>query len=130
MNPDEVVQAVARPVRAEVEVEVVRAQEHVVPEIPKTYWEEQNFLPDIARVCSDLESEREKFLFNAELRQLIETVINAKSVEDFDRYTVDELFSFATNIRHQVPQVEREVLNFINQISRARVVSIDNIDFI
>jgi hypothetical protein len=131
MNPEEAVQ-VERPVRTDVEVEVVRAQEEppAVPEQEKNHWEQEGFLKEIAKVCADLEGERERFLFNTETRQIIETINNARRVEDFDRYTDSQLQDFISTLRNRVPQVEREMMTFINQLTRARTVQVDTVDFI
>lgn len=124
MNSEtETEEAVAAP--RQVEVEVVAGEEPV-----KNHWEEQGFLPDIARVCQDFDNEPEKFLFSADVRQIIETVVNAQFVEDFDRYSNDQLAEFADTLRRRVPQVEREVTGLIAQLSRARTVAVQNIDFI
>ena len=111
------------------EVEVVR-QAPQAPEEPKNYWEENGFLPDIARVCSDLEAEREQFLFNSTIRQIIETINNAQRVEDFDRYSERQLQDFQQTLRRRVPEIERQVTTFISQLNRARTVQVETIDFI
>lgn len=137
MNPEEVIEVemedgvrlTAKVPRAAVEVEVVRSEEKV-PEEPKNYWEQNGFLREIARVCEDLEGEREKFLFNSEVRRIIETINNAQAVEDFDRYTDSQLQEFVQTLRNRVPQIEREVVGFINQLTRARSVQVDSVDFI
>jgi hypothetical protein len=119
--------------RNDVEVEVVRSQGEQAPEapaVPKSYWEENGFLDEIAKVCVNLEGEREQFLFPAEIRQIIETINNAQSVTDFDRYNDAELQEFINTLRRRVPQVEREVVTFINQLTRARSVAVDTVDFI
>jgi hypothetical protein len=107
------------------EVEVVRAEEE-----PKSYWEENGFLKDIGNVCGYLEGEREQFLFDSATRQIIETINNARRVEDFDRYSDSELQNFVQTLRSRVPQIEREVMTFINQLTRARAVQVDTVDFI
>lgn len=112
-----------------VEVEVVR-NEPAQPEEPQNYWEANGFLKEIARVCTDLEEERERFLFSAEIRRIIETINNAQTIEDFDRYTDGQLQEFVSTLRNRVPQVEREVVGFINQLTRARSVQVDSVDFI
>jgi hypothetical protein len=119
-------------VRPTAEVEVVRNEEEPpeVPEEPKSYWEESGFLKEIANVCTYLEGEREQFLFSAEVRQIIETINNAQRVEDFDRYSDGEIQNFISTLRNRVPQVEREVMTFINQLTRARAVKVDTVDFI
>lgn len=110
-------------------VEVVRT-EAPVPEAPKNHWEEVGFLAEIARIANDLEGEPEQFIFSAEIRQIIETITNATEVEDFDRYTDAQLYDFASQLRRRVPQVEREVMTFISQLTRARAVAVDAVDFI
>jgi hypothetical protein len=137
MNPEEATQQVVTydengiPVARihPVEVEVVR-NEPEVPEPPKNYWEQHGFLADIARICSDLEGEREKFLFDSSVRQIIETINNAQRVEDFDRYDDNALNNFIQTLRRRVPEVEREMVSFVNQLTRARAVQVDSVDFI
>jgi len=109
------------------EVEVVRSEEE---EKPKNYWEENGFLPDIARVCADLEGEREQFLFDANIRQILETINNAQRVEDFERYSDNQLEDFASTLRRRVPEIERQVTTFIAQLNRARTVQVETVDFI
>lgn len=111
------------------EVEVVSAQPSE-PEEPKNYWEEKGFLPEIARICVDLEGEREQFLFNSTTRQIIATINNAQRVEDFDRYTDNQLAEFADTLRRRIPEIERQVSGFIGQLNRARTVQVDTVDFI
>lgn len=101
-----------------------------VPEIQKSYWQEHGFEDDIARVCTDLEGEREQFLFNSRVRHVLELVGNARTIEDFDRYSVEEVNQFIQRLRNEVPQVEREVVSFINQLTAARAVRNENVDFI
>lgn len=110
-------------------VEVVSAAPEV-PEEPKDYWQEQGFLKEIARVCVDLEGEREKFLFTAEIRQIIETINNATRVEDFERYSNDQIHEMINTLRRRVPEVERQVNSFVGQLNRSRAVAVDSVDFI
>ena len=116
--------------RETVEVEVVASETPPAPEEPKNYWEENGYLPDIARVCTDLEGERERFLFSASVRQHIETINNAQRIEDFDRFSIDQLREINNILRSEVPEVERGVISFVSQLSRARAVEVDSIDFI
>lgn len=132
MNP-EAMESLTEALKAQVEVEVVRKEEsqQAKPAEPeKSYWEVNGFVKEIARICSDLEGEREQFLFNARTRQLIDTVLNAKTVEDFDRYSRDQINEFIQILRNDVPRVEREVVSFINQLTRARAVQVDTVDYI
>lgn len=115
------------PIGPTVEVEVVRNQE---PEEPKNFWEEQGFIKEIARVCTDLEGEREQFLFSANTRQIIETISNARTVEDFDRYSDTQILEFIHTLRESVPRIEREMMAFVSQLTRARAVQVDTVDFI
>lgn len=115
------------PIGPTVEVEVVRNQE---PEEPKNFWEEQGFIKEIARVCTDLEGEREQFLFSANIRQIIETISNARTVEDFDRYSDAQIQEFIQTLRDSVPRIEREMMAFVSQLTRARAVQVDTVDFI
>lgn len=108
----------------EVLVEVVKAEE------PADYWQAQGFLPDIARICNDLEGEREQFMLSSEVRQIIETVSNAQSVEDFTRYTNNDLNEFRNKILRRLPEAERAVIGLVNQVTRARTVAVESIDFI
>jgi hypothetical protein len=119
VNPEEAVQA-----RPAVEVEVVRNEE------PADHWEANGFLPDIARICNDLEGERERFLLTSDLRQIIETINNAQTVQDFSRYNDSQLNDFKHQIQRRLPEVERQVVGFVNQITRARTVAVESIDFI
>lgn len=126
MNPDLTTSSVV-PI-----TEVVRTVPEApkVPEVRKDHWQENGFLKDNARICSDLEGESEQFLFPAEVRQLIETINNALTVDDFDRYSETEIVDFINTLRRRVPQIEREVTTFIGQITRARAVIVDSVDYI
>lgn len=128
MNPSEEVTEV---VTADVEVEVVRTEEAPsAPEPEKSFWEEKGFEKQIATICTDLEAEPEKFLFDANVRHVLDTVLNATKVEDFDRFTRDEINNFIDILRNQVPRIERQVVSFIAELTRARAVKVDTIDFI
>lgn len=109
-------------------VEVVEAK--VVQEEPKDFWVANGFLPEIARVINDLEGERERFLLPSDLRRIIETTLNARTVEDFNRYSDDEIRGFKDTIMSRMPNIEREVVSFISQLTRARSVVVESIDFI
>ena len=102
----------------------------LAPEPPKDFWQEKGFLSEIASICRNLEGEREQFLFDAETRQLIETINNSLTVEDFDRYSESQLNEFVNTLRRRVPQIEREVTTFTGQLTRARAVAVDSVDFI
>jgi hypothetical protein len=119
MNPEEAVE-----VRTEVQVEVERAAE------PQDYWQANGFLADIARICNDLEGEQERFLLPSDVRQIVETINNAQSVDDFTRFTDAQLVDFKTKILRRLPEVERQVVSFVSQITRARTVAVESIDFI
>jgi hypothetical protein len=110
--------------RSAVEVEVQRASE------PQDFWVDKGFLPDIARICSDLEGEREQFLLPTSLRQIIETINNARTVDDFARYNDAQLADYKNNILRRLPEVERQVVGFVSQLTRARTVAVESIDFI
>lgn len=101
-----------------------------VPEPEKSYWEENGFQPDIARMCNDLEGEPEKFLFSANIRHILDVVNNVSSISDFDRYSVEQIQEMIQSLRNEVPRVERQVVSFISQLTSARAVRNENIDFI
>lgn len=137
MNPEEVIAegfemeledgtiATVGPIRArEVEVEVVKQEE------PADYWQANGFLPDIARICNDLEGEREQFMLPANVRQIIETINNAQTVQDFNRYNDSQLQDFRQQILRRLPEAERNVVGLVSQLTRARTVVVDSIDFI
>lgn len=118
MNPDLEIE------RAEVEVEVVRQEE------PADYWQASGFVPDIARICNDLEGERERFMLPSDVRQVIETINNAQSCQDFNRFSDSELQDFKQKILRRLPEAERNVISLVNQLTRARTVAVESIDFI
>jgi len=126
MNPEEMVQTQA-------EVEVVREEQQApeaAQEQEKSFWEQAGFLEDIARVVEGLEAEPEKFMYSAATRQIFETINNAKVVSDLDRYDEDQLQSFISRIRENVPAAQQQIVTFQRNIGRARIVQSEEVDFI
>jgi len=126
MNPEEMVQTQA-------EVEVVREEQQApeaAQEQEKSFWEQAGFLEDIARVVEGLEAEPEKFMYSAATRQIFETINNAKVVSDLDRYDEDQLQSFISRIRENVPAAQQQIVSFQRNIGRARIVQSEEVDFI
>lgn len=108
--------------------------EHQLPtapteEIPTNEWQKEGFLRELGTVCENLEACEEMHIFSPELRQIIDTVLNLKTVEDFAQYSDDRLLDYINTIRRDVPRVEHEIMQFITQISRARTVAFE-VDFI
>lgn len=100
------------------------------PELPVNHWEEKGFAPDISRLCNDFETEPQQFIYGSRTREIIQTVNNARTVQDFDQYSEHEIAEMIDRIRSEVPQVEREIIAFSSQLGRARTVQDDSIDFI
>lgn len=134
MNREEVIEELDKLLgtgkkRPEAEIEVVTAPVEPVAEDTRTSWEKQGYLEDIALVAQGFEESREQFLLPARVRTIIETVNNAKIVSDFDRYTNEEIQDLIDSMRHEVPQIESRVRDFIGKIERAQTAVVD-VDFI
>lgn len=110
-------------------VTVSEAPQEPVVEDTRSEWEKQGYLSEIASVIEGLETSKEQFLLPANIRTIIETVNNAKSVEDFDRYTDNELQGLVDSMRHDVPSIENRVREMMDKIHRAQTALVD-VDFI
>jgi hypothetical protein len=95
----------------------------------KTEWEERDFLKELGNVCAGLEGLEEGHIFSANIRQAIDTIANLESVEDFSMYSNEDLDQLVHTLRQEVPQIERDIMQFVNQISRTRSVAFE-VDFI
>lgn len=96
----------------------------------QSFWEQKGFLPEIARLSDYLASEPEKFMYNAEVRFIIQYVTNAKTVEDFADKSTEALQQYLTILRRELPRQERDTVTFLSQLTRARTVQVENVDFI
>lgn len=112
----------------DVEIEVVGAPAEPV-EDTRSHWEKQGYLSDIASVMEGLEESPEQFLLPSSIRAIIETVANAKTVSDFDRYNDTELQRLIDTMRNEVPQIENRVRDLVDRIGRAESALVD-VDFI
>lgn len=99
------------------------------PEPEKTFWEEQGFLRELENVANGFDALQEEHILGPEIRQIVDTINNLKSVEDFAAYSNDELEIFKNKLRREIPQLERQIVQFVNQVSRARAVVFE-VDFI
>lgn len=97
--------------------------------IPQTQWEIDGFLKELGNVASGLEGLEEEHILGPQIRQIIDTINNLQTVEDFANYSDGELQEFIDRLRQDVPRIEREVMQFVNQVSRARTVAFE-VDFI
>jgi thiamine kinase-like enzyme len=97
--------------------------------IQQTQWEIDGFLRELGNVAAGLEGLEEEHIFGPQIRQIIDTINNLKTVQDFSNYSNDELMRWIQQLRQDVPRIEREVMQFVNQISRARTVAFE-VDFI
>ena len=99
------------------------------PEDNRNDWEKQGYLREIALVAEGFESSRETFLLPNRIRQVIETVSNAKTVGDFERFTNEELNEFVITLRRDLPNVERQVFDLVTKIDRVQTAAFE-VDFI
>lgn len=118
---------------AEVTGQVATDELTPAPEEPeKSVWiTEDGFLPELAMVCDGLEGLNEEHMLPASIRQIVDSIENARTVEDFAQYDNDQLNNFTRQLRDTIPRIEREVIQFVNQVGRARSVAVaSDVDFI
>lgn len=99
------------------------------PEDDRNDWEKQGYLREIALVAESFENSRETFLLPNRIRNAIETVSNAKTVGDFERFSNEELEDFIGALRRDLPNVERRVFDLVRKIDRAQIAAFE-VDFI
>lgn len=114
----------------EVAGEETPQQEPVAPEPPKTYWEEQGFIPDTANLCFWLEELEPSYLYPPAIRHIIQVLDNSSTVTDLDYLSQDEISNHRHALRETIPRVEREMMTFDTTLSRVRTVQDDHIDYI
>lgn len=92
-------------------------------------WEEQGYLREISLVVEGLDELDEAFLLPARIRQAIETISNAKKVDDFDRYSDGQLDEFINTLQGDLPRIERAVTEMMNKLNRTQTAAFE-VDFI
>lgn len=123
---DAIVDADGLPVRAP---EAPQPPAGTQEEMPVSEWEKAGYLSELAHLCEGLTELKEEHLYPSAIRQIIDSISNAKTVQDFDGYSNDRLQRMIQQLRNDVPRIERDVVTFVSQVSRARSVA-TVVDFI
>lgn len=117
---------------AEVTGQVTDEVRPVAEEPEGSVWvREDGFLPELALVCDGLTALGEEHMLPASIRQIVDSIENARTVEDFAQYDNEQLQNFTRQLRDTIPRIEREVIQFVSQMGRARSVAVaSDVDFI
>lgn len=89
-------------------------------------WEEKGFLKELASICSGLETLEERHFIPESLRQVMDRVMNATRVEEFNDMTVEDIHTYIDQIRNDLPRYYNEITGAIRDIGRARAIVVDD----
>lgn len=93
-------------------------------------WVRMGFEPQLARVCEELVAMNAQDYLPAELREIVDRVKNAKTIEEIVLAFDDRALQVQVEtVRQRLPEFNRDVMGFVSQVVTAKPMAVD-VDFI